>query len=324
MSIPTIAPYSLSDANAHCKNTVEWTLNPEKAVLLVHDMQAYFTQFYDSSNEPLTTVLANIRRILRCARAQNVPVVYTAQAPDQSPEDRALLRDFWGDGLKTAHDAHHILAAIAPTAEEKIYTKWRYSAFQKSSLDDDLRKAQKSQIVIVGVYAHIGILSTALDGFMRDYQCFVVNDAVADFSAEKHLSAQHWIAQCCGMLLNSQSLIEQLASPPDCSVAGAHPGLDMDIQQWLSDLLETPLDTIKPTDNLADWGMDSMRLMRIVDTLKQRGIELDFIQLAQTPTLAAWQDVFARHRAPRDTTTRQSINPLTTPQQQNDNKITTQ
>lgn len=290
MAIPKIAPYRLDDALLPVDGKVDWTIEPKKAVLLVHDMQAYFADFYDCSQEPIATMIANLQQLIKNSRACGIPVVYTAQPTNQVPSDRALLTDFWGVGLQDSHQSHHILDDVAPQSNETVYTKWRYSAFQKSTFEADLRAQQKTQIIIAGVYAHIGILSTALEGFMRDFQCFVIEDAVADFSAEEHLWARRWIAGRCGKLFDTTSAIEQINS--------ATTQVDIDIKALVSNILETPISDISDTDNLADWGLDSVRLMAIADQLKASGSTIDFMALAERPTLGEWQAMLGSRSHP--------------------------
>lgn len=282
MTIPKIAAYSLDDALAPCDAKVDWLINSQNAVLLVHDMQEYFANFYDCDQEPFTSMLKNMQTVISAARSRDIPVIYTAQPTNQALSDRALLTDFWGAGLQESHNSHHIISAVAPSPQCKVYTKWRYSAFQKSSFDEDLQAQAKNQIIICGVYAHIGILSTALEGFMRDYQCFVIEDAIADFSAQEHLWARQWIAGRCGKVLNTQSVLAQISSTPSDIT-------EIDIASLVGEILAIPASDIQPTDNLADWGLDSMRLMTIADTLKAAGSTLDFMALAQRPSLAEWQ-----------------------------------
>lgn len=100
-------------------------------------------------------------------------MVYTAQPANQDPAERALLSDFWGPGLS---EETAIIAPLAPESGDVQLTKWRYSAFKKSPLLDWLRETGGS-VNHYGVYAHIGILSTALDAFMFDIQPFVIGDA---------------------------------------------------------------------------------------------------------------------------------------------------
>ncbi|MGV7904388.1 isochorismatase family protein, partial [Mycobacterium kansasii] len=82
--------------------------------------------------------------------------------------------DFWGPGLKTANQ--DIIAELTPADDDVLLTKWRYSAFAKSDLAERMRAWGRDQLVIAGIYAHIGIMTTALDAFMRDVQPYVVRD----------------------------------------------------------------------------------------------------------------------------------------------------
>ena len=46
MAIPKLTSYSLPAAAELPANKVKWTLEPQRAALLIHDMQAYFLNFW--------------------------------------------------------------------------------------------------------------------------------------------------------------------------------------------------------------------------------------------------------------------------------------
>ena len=55
----------------------------------------------------------------------------------------------------------------------------------------------------------------------------------------------------------------------------------------LTDLLDSPR-SLGLDDSLLDSGLDSVRLMMLVDRLQQGGSEVGFGDLAERPTLRAW------------------------------------
>lgn len=65
----------------------------------------------------------------------------------------------------------------------------------------------------------------------------------------------------------------------------------MEIRKHVADLLEVPPDQLHDEDNLLDHGLDSIRIMSIVDDLRASGVQVDFADLAEEPTLARWQRV---------------------------------
>ncbi|MFT4192139.1 MAG: isochorismatase family protein, partial [Comamonas sp.] len=141
-----------------------------------------------------------------------VPVFYTAQPVEQPPGDRALLNDFWGPGLTQPqfHAQQPVIAELAPRPQDTVLTKWRYSAFQRSDLRERLRAAGRDQLVICGIYAHIGCMATALEAFMQDVQPFLAIDGVADFSEAEHRLAVDYVARRCGVSLRVQQIIDSL------------------------------------------------------------------------------------------------------------------
>lgn len=277
MTIPRIASYPLADFAPPTPGKVDWKVEPTRAVLLVHDMQRYFLDFYGADSPLARELIANVRRLKdRCAQL-GIPVVYTAQPTEQSDADRALLNDMWGPGLTTADPRlADIAEAIAPTGHDLVLTKWRYSAFQRSPLQERMREWGRDQLLICGVYAHIGCMTTALDAFMRDIQPFMIADALADFSPEEHRMALDYVAGRCGRVIRLADL--ERGAPLTREA----------LMERLSTMVEDEGETIGWNDNLADFGLDSVRVMELVADWKAAGIAIDFEDLARRPTPAGW------------------------------------
>ncbi|MFE0192435.1 isochorismatase family protein [Streptomyces sp. NPDC059008] len=210
MALPTIAPYPLPTADELPANRVAWTVDPARAVLLVHDLQHHFVDAFPAGEQPVTGMLDNAARLARECRRRGVPVVYSAQRGGQTPEERGLQLDFWGPGVADDPHALAMPEAIAPEPGDTVLTKWKYSAFVRTELEALLRDTGRDQLVIVGVYAHIGVLMSACDAWMRDIQAFVVADAVADFSRDDHDMALRWAAGRCAVVTTTDALFKEV------------------------------------------------------------------------------------------------------------------
>lgn len=282
MAIPRLAFYPLPQPDGFPANKVAWTPAADRAVLLIHDMQRYFVEFYGDSSPLIDQVVANIAALRAWADAQGVPVVYTAQPTDQPPADRALLNDMWGPGLTQADPAlQQVVDELAPKDGDVVLTKWRYSAFHRSNLQDLMTEWRRDQLIVCGVYAHIGCLTTCTDAFMRDIQAFLIGDAVADFSEEEHRMALRYVATRCGSTLSTAQVTGAGAVVLDEAWlrAQVQPLLDADDE-------EPALD-----DNLTDFGLDSVQVMTLVGEWQKRGLPVTFADLAAQPTLQGWLDL---------------------------------
>jgi len=207
MNIPKITDYPMPRADSFPGNRTKWQVEPSRAVLLVHDMQVYFLRFYAPDSELIATLLQNLACLRQWADQHKIPVVYTAQPHVQSVQERALLNEMWGPGLTTATpESQKIIAALSPKQDDTVLTKWRYSAFQRTELAELMQKWKRDQLIIGGVYAHIGCMVTAVDAFMQDIKAFVVCDAVADFSESEHKMALQYIATRCGHVLDTRTI----------------------------------------------------------------------------------------------------------------------
>lgn len=304
MTIPSIEPYPMPRGDELPTNRVPWRLDPSRAILLIHDMQQYFLGHYERQASPVTELLGNINLIRRRCAASGIPVVYTRQPAQQTPEQRGLLMDLWGAGLTAQPSKESIVSELAPTSADTILTKRRYSAFHRAELLDLLQGWRRDQMIICGIYAHIGCMLTACDAFMNDIQPFFVGDATADFSPDMHRMALTYVAQRCGVALMTCDVLEALdgsaeertplrdmpASPP-LQDPGALP-LTMDrLRGEVSDLLQQPGAEIDDNESLLDLGFDSIRLMTLVERVRSTGVEVSFIELAEQPTLVAWWEL---------------------------------
>ncbi|MFF7729525.1 isochorismatase family protein [Streptomyces sp. NPDC008001] len=208
MALPAIAPYPMPGAADLPPNKAGWTVDPDRAVLLVHDLQNYFLDAFEAGASPVTELLANVAAVKKGCERLGVPVVYSAQPGGQSPAERGLQQDFWGPGLPDDEHAKAIADAVAPTAADTVLTKWKYSAFVRTDLAGRMAAQGRDQLIIVGVYAHIGVMMSACDAWMRDIRPFLVADAVADFSAADHAMALRWAAAKCAVVTTTDRLFE--------------------------------------------------------------------------------------------------------------------
>ncbi|WP_308295101.1 isochorismatase family protein [Streptomyces sp. NK08204] len=210
MAMSPIEPYRMPGAGDLPAPAVSWRPRPDRAVVLVHDMQRYFLRAFVAGESPLTELVANVVKLLAAARAAGVPVMYTAQPGGMSRQDRGLLQDFWGPGMAAEEADRGIADDIAPEAGDTVLTKWRYSAFHRTDLQERLRRSGRDQLVVCGVYAHMGCLITACDAFSRDIQPFLVADALADLTLDDHLMALRYAADRCAMPLTTDDVLAEL------------------------------------------------------------------------------------------------------------------
>ncbi|MFZ2526337.1 MAG: phosphopantetheine-binding protein [Rhodococcus sp. (in: high G+C Gram-positive bacteria)] len=59
-------------------------------------------------------------------------------------------------------------------------------------------------------------------------------------------------------------------------------------------ILEVELDELDPSVSLVDQGLDSVRLMALVEHWRGAGAEVDFVSLASEPDLEQWCALLAR------------------------------
>lgn len=208
--LPSITPYALPTEAEFPASRPDWQFDHNRAALLIHDMQQYFVDAFEPGAEPVTSLTDNIAKLAAAARAAGIPVFYTAQNGDQDRRDRGLQADLWGPGMRHVPEHQPIITPLAPQEGDFTLVKHRYSAFQRSNLETLMRARGRDQLMICGVYAHIGCMMTAGEAFQLDIEPFFVGDALADFSRAWHDAALAQVADCIGVVLSTRQAVEAM------------------------------------------------------------------------------------------------------------------
>jgi nicotinamidase-related amidase len=165
--------------------------DPAATALLIVDMQNDFVL----PGAPVATpgapdLVPVIAALARAARAAGFPVVFTQEM------HRADLSDF---GIELAFEPPHCLegtpgmdlvAGLEPQpGDVRIRAKRRYDAFLGTDLDVVLRARGVQNLLVAGVCTDICVISTVYHARNLDYRVFLLRDAVAGTTTERHAAA---------------------------------------------------------------------------------------------------------------------------------------
>ncbi|MGY2061772.1 isochorismatase family protein, partial [Nocardia gipuzkoensis] len=184
----------------------------QRAVLLIHDMQNYFLRPLIAGGSPYSQLVANVGALRAAALRAGVPVAYTAQPGGMTEAERGLLRDVWGGGMTTDETDRAVITELTPGPDDRVFTKWRYSAFHRNGLLDHIRETGRDQLIVCGVYAHVGVLVTACESYSHDIETFLAADAVADFTEQDHRFTLDYAAARCARVQPTAELVAAVAA----------------------------------------------------------------------------------------------------------------
>ncbi|WP_460150222.1 cysteine hydrolase family protein [Pseudomonas sp. S3_A03] len=160
-----------------------------KNALLIIDMQqedGFVLEHFD-------TVAANTVALLKTARRQRVPVIYTRHINQADGSDLPRGEPRAADGGPSSYRAGtrhvEILELLAPQPDELVIDKSRYSAFHRTDLDGRLKALGVDTLIVCGVLTDVCVLSTVFDAFALGYQIRLVSDACTTTTLAGHYSA---------------------------------------------------------------------------------------------------------------------------------------
>lgn len=199
------------------------SISPEETALLVIDMQrAFFDNAYSLGQvgmdvEPLRAAIPGVDRVIKTARKHDIPVIYTRYVYqpgliDFGPQrhERARRRVALGS-LAPDSEEIELLPHLDVRADDIVIDKSRPSALYGTRLEPVLNSLRVRNLILCGVTTNVCVETTARDAGQRDLNVFVIEDATAEATEERHRHALESIAWGFGTVLDSAQLAEALA-----------------------------------------------------------------------------------------------------------------
>ncbi len=135
-------------------------LKSEKTALIVVDVQGKLAQLMYGKQ----TLFENLRKIIKGIQALGVPILWVEQNPE---------------GLgPTIPEVTELLAGIEPISKSS------FSCCRNERFIQALKTANRNQVLIVGIEAHVCVYQTAVDLVDLGYEVEVVTDAVSSRTIE--------------------------------------------------------------------------------------------------------------------------------------------
>ncbi len=205
-----MAAYSLTDLpsgidprEVTCRDGRRFVLRPERAALVIIDMQRDFCQSGGYGSEADAEAVARfgglipaIARVLQVAREIGLQVIFTREGhlPDlsditpakmqrsvaygspygmQGPMGRVLVRGEYG---------HDVVDELQPMPGEPIIDKPGYGAFHSTPMEQILRDRGIEDLIFTGVTTDVCVFSTLREAVDRGFRCLTLADCTDGFT----------------------------------------------------------------------------------------------------------------------------------------------
>jgi ureidoacrylate peracid hydrolase len=169
-------------------------VKPSKTAIVVVDVQNDFcepTGAAGKNGKDTSAAMAMIpalQRFLASAREHGTNVIFIQTIHEPHTDSDAWI------GRRVNPDATNCLkgtwgaefTGIAPTENEPVVIKHRYSAFVNTRLDSVLRTLKVENIIVLGVATNVCVESTSRHGYMLDYHTVFVSDCSAAYDRAAH------------------------------------------------------------------------------------------------------------------------------------------
>lgn len=179
-------------------------LDPRTALVVV-DLQKAIAAL--PTVRPLADVVENAGRLAGAFRAHDLPVVLvnvvgTAPGRTEQSRPRGSLPPDWAE----------LLPELNPQPRDHLVSKKTWGAFTGTGLDDYLRSAGATHVVVCGVATSVGVESTARQAHELGFNVTLAVDAMTDLSLDAHDNSVERIFPRLGETGTTRDIIELLST----------------------------------------------------------------------------------------------------------------
>lgn len=189
-----------------------FTFNQNNSALLVIDMQNYFLDEKSHAYLPHTkSIIQNIKSLIDIYRNRKLPIIFTRHAVKNSKEE-GIMGKWWGGSLFDGTYFAEIFDDLIPLENETVIRKTRYSAFQKTKLEEILKNIGVKTVLITGVMTHLCCETTAREAFMNDFEVYFLVDGTATANIELHLCSLKTLSHGFVIPVLTSDILEEFKS----------------------------------------------------------------------------------------------------------------
>ena len=127
-------------------------------------------------------------------------------ALSEKPEE--MRTKWWRDSIQKG-TAEAEISQLLNTDGSEILLKNRYSAFEKTNLEEILQEEGVKQVIITGIMSHLCCETTARDAFMKDFEVIYIIDATATYTEELHLGTIRAISHGFGRCISTEEIVNE-------------------------------------------------------------------------------------------------------------------
>ena len=192
-----------------------WDLNPDKAVLLIIDLQVDVVDPKGKLWMPASTkMLPKLKEVISFCRANGVPVIYTAHQAHPSGRDKGLMHTYLTllqESLIEGQPGAEIYPEIAPEPDEWVITnKRRYDSFWGTELEEVLRTLGRDQIILTGACTNFCCSTTTRSGMQRGFKIAFPYDLNATDDPAVHEEVCKTMNRGYGRVMAADELLAEL------------------------------------------------------------------------------------------------------------------
>jgi bifunctional isochorismate lyase/aryl carrier protein len=157
---------------------------PDRAALLVLDMQSYFLKESSHAFIPsAAAILPNLQALIRIFARHGCPIIFTRHT--NMPGNAGQMMRWWKDLLGPDASMSQIIPEL-DTTKGDVIEKHQYDAFYRTELEQTLFSHNIQQVLVTGVMTHLCCETTARSAFMRGFNTFFSIDGTATYTEAFH------------------------------------------------------------------------------------------------------------------------------------------